>query len=269
MSTRETFLSGEFAWRRIHSLLGLWLVGFLCIHLTINSQAALWVGDYGAGFIRLANLLESIPYIQVVEASLLGVPILVHMVWGIRRILQAKTNSGRSDGSTPSFSYGRNRAFTLQRYSSWILAVGLVAHIVQMRFLEYPKERVVNNQVQYLSVVSPDEGLAHVAARLHVQLEPQGPKKVLVVASSPGTAMLFMVRDTFKSPWMIGFYTLFLLATVFHAGNGLWTALITWGVLLSYRSQRAFLPVVWLFIGVLGFLGLAAIWGSYWINLRS
>lgn len=260
MSTRSTLFSGEFAWRRVHSLMGLWLVLFLCAHLTTNSQAALWLGDYGIGFIRLANLLESIPYLQVVEMLFLGVPIVLHGAWGIRRALQAKTNSVSGDGSKPSFPYERNRAFSLQRLTAWILLVGLSAHVVQMRFLEYPKQRVANDRLEYLVNVTPDAGLAHVASRLHATLERD---QTLLVAQDPGTAMLFMVRDTFKSPWMMGFYTVFLLAAVFHAGNGLWTALITWGVLLSYRSQRTALPIIWLFIGVLAFLGLAAIWGSY------
>lgn len=269
MSTRVHLLSGEFAWRRIHSLMGLWLVLFLCAHLTTNSQAALWLGDYGIGFIRLANLLESIPYLEVVETVFLGVPIVVHGAWGIHRALQARGNSGRTDGSKPSFSYGRNRAFTWQRLTSWILLFGIIGHVVQMRFIKDPEERVVGDKVEYVTVVSEDAGLAHVAARLDVKLEPQVAGEVLAVAKDPGTALLLMVRDTFKSPWMIGLYTVFLLAAVFHAGNGLWTALITWGVLLSYRSQKAIIPLVWIFIGVLGFLGLAAIWGSYWLNLRS
>ncbi len=263
MSTRITLLSGEFAWRRVHSLMGLWLVLFLCAHLMTNSQAALWLGDYGIGFIRLANLLESIPYLQVVEVLFLGFPILLHMGWGIRRALQAKTNSMGTNGSKPSFSYGRNRAFTWQRLTSWVLAVGMIAHVVQMRFINYPATRVVDNQVEYLSSVSFDPALGATVARLHVQLEPTALGALTVVARDPGTALLFMVRETFKSYWMIGLYTVFLLAAVFHAGNGLWTALITWGVLLSYRSQKAFLPVAWGLSAILAFLGLAAIWGSY------
>jgi len=63
-------------------------------------------------------------------------------------------------------------------------------------------------------------------------------------------------------------YTIFLLAAAFHAFNGLWTFLITWGFILSYRSQRAMLPVSYFGMILLSLLGLAAIWGSYWFNLR-
>jgi succinate dehydrogenase / fumarate reductase cytochrome b subunit len=75
-----------------------------------------------------------------------------------------------------------------------------------------------------------------------------------------------MVRETFKSPLYAVLYTLFLLAAAFHAFNGFWTFLITWGVILSYRSQRAMIPVCMIGAAVLACLGLAAIWGSYWLN---
>jgi succinate dehydrogenase / fumarate reductase cytochrome b subunit len=93
--------------------------------------------------------------------------------------------------------------------------------------------------------------------------------QVIVEADAPGKAMLLMVRDQFKSPLMSVLYTIFVLAAAFHAFNGFWTALITWGAALSYRSQKAMIPVSAVGILVLSFLGLAAIWGSYLINLRS
>ena len=81
--------------------------------------------------------------------------------------------------------------------------------------------------------------------------------------------MLLMVRDTFKSPLMACLYTIFVLAAAFHALNGVWTALITWGAILSYRSQVALRPLIWIGMALLVFLGMAAIWGSYWTNLRA
>lgn len=262
-------VSGAFLWRRIHSLMGLWLVVFLILHLTVNSQVTLWLGEDGIGFIRLSNLLESLPYLQVIETIFLGVPFALHMVWGVRRIFQAKINSVPSNGSSPSLPYGRNRAFTWQRLSSWILLFGLIAHVVQMRFVESPKKiENANGTVQYWVYVSADEGLESISKRLDVTLEKQG-EKIKAIASSPGKAMLMMVRETFKSTPLSILYTIFVLAASFHAFNGLWTAMITWGALLSYRSQKAILPLCWVGVALLSFLGLAAIWGSYWINLRA
>jgi len=298
--------------------MGLWLIVYLIEHLIVNSQAALWIGDDGSGFVRLVNLLESLPYLQVIEILFIGIPLAVHGVWGVKRALAAKLNSSPTDGKTPAMTFRRNRAFSWQRWTSWILLFGIAAHVVQMRFIHYPRDVLLNGKKQFLNVVSFDDGLYTLASRIGVQL--YGPQEimqfkaeqwgnlegsarydagdekvfearqqnaeyknwvsrmaafdlkeneVIVAAPSPGKAMLFMVRDTFKNPWMGAAYTIFVLAAAFHAFNGFWTALITWGAILSYRSQKAMLPVGWLGIAFLSFLGIAAIWGSYWINLRN
>jgi len=88
---------------------------------------------------------------------------------------------------------------------------------------------------------------------------------LIAVAPTPGPAILLMVRDTFKSPLMAILYTVFVLAAAFHAFNGFWTFLITWGALLSYRSQRSMIPVCGIAAAGLALLGLAAIWGSYFL----
>ncbi|MDN3505513.1 MAG: succinate dehydrogenase [Rhabdochlamydiaceae bacterium] len=93
--------------------------------------------------------------------------------------------------------------------------------------------------------------------------------QVIAVCENFGTATLLNVRNIFRSPIMGGFYSLFVLAAVFHAFNGLWTLLLTWGVILKMGSQKTFAKICVALMVIFGFLGLAAIWGSYWINLRS
>ncbi|HSX38491.1 MAG TPA: hypothetical protein VLE95_06645 [Chlamydiales bacterium] len=324
MSVRASSVSSAFIWRRLHSLMGLWLVLYLTIHLITNSQAALWFGDDGSGFVRLVNILETLPYLQVIETILIGIPFLIHGIWGVKRALEAKTNSKSGDGSAPALGYERNHVFTWQRLSSWILLVGVVGHVVQMRFIDAPKKSASPIGEQFFTKISFDAGLYTLAARLGVHLFTaediesmaeqmketvilkQAPRlrsgiynpldnaervmrqrveeeaewvktltsfhvkknQVVAVSSMPGIGYLLMVRDTFKSPVMAIFYTIFLLAAAFHAFNGFWTFLITWGMLLSYRSQKAMIPLSVIGMAGLAFLGLAAIWCSYWINLR-
>lgn len=268
MTTRTELISSTFLWRRVHSLMGLWLVLYLIIHLVVNSQATLWLGDDGIGFVRLSNSLEELPFLQVIEILLIGIPLLIHGYWGVKRALSARTNQGRSDGSSPSMPYERNRAFTWQRLTSWILLVGIIGHVVQMRFVDMPKKVHVEGEIRYVVKLSDDPGLVTLAERINVDLVKEG-DLVIAKARTPGKAMLLMVRDTFKSPLMCGLYSIFVLAAAFHAFNGFWTSLITWGAMLSARSQKAVLPICWLGVGLLAFLGLAAVWGSYWINLRN
>ena len=324
MTVRTGSISGAFIWRRVHSLMGFWLFLYLTIHLLTNSQAALWVGDDGIGFVRLVNFLESLPYLQVVETVLIGIPLAIHGIWGIKRVLEAKSNDRGHSGEAPSLPYSRNRAFTWQRITSWILLFGILGHVVQMRFLDAPKKIKGSGGELFFTKLRFDEGLYTLAPRLQTsifyrpdvekaayalsqmpidQLEKPGKGKifspeedeqrvsiqeevekreffamlssyrlasdqVVAVSSSPGTAFLLMVRDTFKKPIMAVLYTIFVLAAAFHACNGFWTFLIAWGAILSYRSQKAMLPVSLIGMAFLSFLGLAAIWCSYWINLR-
>ncbi len=325
LSKKEYLIPSAFIWRRVHSLLGLWIVIYLVEHLLTNSQAALWLGEDGRGFINIVNVIHGLPFLQVIELTLIGLPIAFHAAWGIKYALTAKFNSRKSDGSKPSLGYGRNRAYTWQRLSSWILLVGIILHVIQMRFIDKPKEAMRNNQKQYFVKISLDEGLYTLAPRLgvslygaeevekfreegkeatpfmltvpssdaisfHQQLKEELEEEqdrneqiqwkrtigsyqlsdweTVAVSNDIATAMLLHVRDTFKSIWMDIIYTIFVLAAAFHAGNGLWTFAISWGLILSYRSQKKMVNYSLAFAGLLLFLGLASIWGSYWFNLR-
>lgn len=328
-----------FIWRRLHSLMGLWFVLFLLEHLLTNSQAALWLGDNGRGFVNMVNLIHNLPYLEVIELTLLGVPILLHMVLGVKYLFTSKPNCGGSDGSTPYIPLRRNRAYRWQRITSWILLVCLIGHVVKFRFWQYPQTLPMGKESHYAIKVSVDDGLYTVADRLGVTLydsaaivterkhleersgektllqvaqgfreekidpwtgpEPQdyNNQKAIILASaqtyqehvafvealekntlSPGqvvaatkdfgTASLLAVRNTFKNPLWIGAYTIFVLAACFHACNGVWTFLLTWGWILKMAAQRAWTTVVAVVMAVLIFLGLAAVWGTYWMNLR-
>ena len=94
------------------------------------------------------------------------------------------------------------------------------------------------------------------------------PGHVVAVCKDFGTASLLSVRNTFKSPLYAVLYTIFVLAACFHAFNGFWTFLITWGMVLKMSAQRTWTSVaVVLMLGII-FLGLASIWGTYWFNLK-
>lgn len=304
-------IPSAFIWRRLHSLMGLWLVIFLIQHLFVNSQAALLVGHDGEGFINAANALESLPLLPILESLLLGVPIVIHTVWGIQYLRTAKYNAFRTDGSTPALpEYPRNRAYTWQRVTSWLLVVGILAHVVHMRFIERPLVAERNAEKSYMVRLDADSGLDTVAARLGVDLydsaqvaqqvrhpvapsvmsqppavieqaqrqeehwvqtlqqRPLDPGQVIAVASDFGRAELLMLRNAFQQPVMLVLYTLLVLSACFHAFNGVWTALITWGITLTDRSQRLLLIACNGLMLLVGFFGLAAVWGTYWINLR-
>ncbi len=313
-SSMET-LPQAFIWRRLHSLTGVWLVAFVVMHLLTNSQAALFFGDDGQGFIRSVNSIHEMPYLPLIEIAVLVFPILIHLAWGIKYLRSAKYNSFGNTGKTPYLpQYPRNHAYTWQRITAWLLVVGIIAHVVQMRFIEYPTTTFKNGEHFYLVKVTQDGGLYTLSDRLDVTLydkqqiasiiAPPLPatseaektdvrrmldaqaqhqeinwrdllqkyavkdNEVIAVAKSFGAAELLMVRDTFKMPFMLVLYTLLVLATCFHAFNGLWTFMISWGVTLTERSQRLMRCVATTFMVVVSVMGLAAVWLTYWVNLK-
>ena len=251
-----------FVWRRLHSLMGFWLVLFLSEHLLTNSQIALWLGDEGAGFVRMVNAIHNLPYLQVIELTLIGIPIAIHMVWGVKYALEGRKTKTVSDGSQPVVRSYRNRAYSWQRISSWFLLVFLIFHIVKFRFIEYPESVQINHHTHYVVTVLPDEKLPLLAEKLGFSLHETG-GKTAAVCKEFGVATMLSVRDTFKSPIYMALYTLFVLVACFHAYNGFWTFLVTWGWVLKMSAQRAWTIVSLVLIAVFVFLGLSAIFGSY------
>ncbi|MCK4934087.1 MAG: succinate dehydrogenase, partial [Simkaniaceae bacterium] len=171
MSSNALKLHSAFIWRRVHSLFGLWLVVFLLEHLLTNSQAALMFGESGMGFVRAVNFLKNLPYLHVLEICLLGVPLFVHMAWGIKYLLTSRQNTLPSDGSKPSLpKYSRNLAYSLQRITSWVVLFGIILHVGYMRFYRYPTETSFGKSASFFVRLDMDKGLYTVADRLGVRL---------------------------------------------------------------------------------------------------
>ena len=83
--------------------------------------------------------------------STLGVPILIHMYWGIVYLNTSRQNYYNSDQSKPILNDNpRNKAYTWQRITSWILLVGVIAHVIHMRFLEYPASAPLGETKNYM-----------------------------------------------------------------------------------------------------------------------
>lgn len=298
-------LPKPFILRRLHSATGFFLVLYLIEHLLINSQAALLPN--GTSFIDAVNAIHALPFLPIIEIGLLGIPIAIHACLGIAYLREGRMNSIKGDGTTPYLpEYPRNRAYTWQRITSWILLLAILGHVIHMRLIEYPTAArpgpiTPENPLHYMVRLQKDAGLQSLAKRLGVilytkeeiarskmawetvekkpgdrkqwfaALENRSLQPGEVIASSPnfGTAELLMVRETFKMPLMIALYTIFVLSACFHAFNGVWTFLITWGVTLTPRVQNYSLYLCLFLMYLVAFLGLSTIWGSYWINLKS
>jgi succinate dehydrogenase / fumarate reductase cytochrome b subunit len=174
MDPRKNNLPKEFIYSRLHSLTGLLIVIFLFEHLLTNSQAALFFGDDGAGFVRMVNFIHDLPYLQVIELTFIGVPIAYHAVIGIQKALYGRSNSfGSKDGTKPYLPYSRSRAYTYQRWTAWILLVGIILHVANFRFYLYPAEAKEGDKRLFFTRVYFDKGLYTLQDRLGFTLYDQ------------------------------------------------------------------------------------------------
>lgn len=327
----------EFIWRRLHSLMGLWFLIFLMEHLFTNSQIMIFFAENALWFVHSVDFLQGLPYLHAIEVTLLGVPILYHAIWGIYYMFGSKPNSFSTDGSKPSMKYGRSKAYTWQRMTAWILIVGIILHVVQMRFIHYPYKTMQEGKPYYYAKIQVDPGLYATAEKLDVTLYDQKgidrekgqiarleskmnmvsdrlkeleqdvysdheenqysseldhihqniasyeakcnhikglesrkieKNEVIAVSKSFGSLELLYVREAFQSLTMCLLYTIFVAAAVFHGFNGLWTFLITWGLILSRKSQSKMSTFSIGLMFVVGILGMMAIWGTFFFNIN-
>lgn len=255
--------------KRLHSITGLFFILFLIEHLLTNSEAAPFFGEDGTSFIRSVNFLQSLPYLKIIEIVALGIPLGIHALLGLFYLFSTVYNVFPSDGSTPSLPYSRNIAFTFQRLTALFLIVGLIAHVSSMRFINTPQKIPLSNQ--YALNVSPDQGLLALAPRLNSTVftqESQEPSTESWTVCTPdfGTACLLLVRETFTSWYQTTLYTLFVIMSAFHAGNGLWTASITWGAAMNEQGRRLVRILSLFLITLLSAWGLSSIFGSFLLN---
>lgn len=302
VSPKGVPLSQEFIARRLQSLAGFAFLLFLCEHLFTNSKATLFLGDDGRGFIDIVNWIHSLPYLPLIEISLIGLPIVAHVWWGMKRLHLARLNSFPSDKNQVTLAYSRNQTFSFQRISALILVVGVGLHVYYMRFTNQPQTIQSGIYQEYFTKLPMDPGLSTIAPRLNFtlvdkkmanSLEQKGvwpndrskgllekqrlkvikqekleANEVWLVSDNIGVSYLMIVRDTYKSVVLCLLYSLFVCIAAFHACNGLWTFAITWGITLSERSRAIVRVLSNALMGLLIFFGLVCIWGVYWVNLR-
>ncbi|MFZ0565693.1 MAG: hypothetical protein WAM28_05870 [Chlamydiales bacterium] len=164
-------LPRPFILRRLHSLLGIWLAIYLFEHLLVNSQAAFFYKDDGQSFVSMVNKIHDLAFLRVIEVVFLGLPFLIHGLWGISYLWTGKLNAHRTNGTSPSLpQYRRNRAYSWQRISSWILLVGIIAHVIHMRFLENPAHAQFGDREYYMVRLDYDTALPLTAEKLHTSL---------------------------------------------------------------------------------------------------
>lgn len=113
----------SFVNRRLHSLLGVIPVGgYLVVHLLINYTAT----RGPEAFNKAVGVLESLPFLIILEFALIYIPIFFHAAYGIYIAFQAKNN-------VTNFGYFRNVMFFLQRITGLIMLAFIGWHVWETR----------------------------------------------------------------------------------------------------------------------------------------
>ncbi len=267
----------SFLFKRLHSLFGLTLTLFLVEHLWTNAQSVTTIN--GKGFVQAVNWLHSLPFLGVIEILTLLIPFLIHIIWGILYTRKAKVNLLSKNLEKPTLrSFGKNWAFFLQRFSAILLIVGVAWHVYDMRFARYPIQQGEKYYV-HVDAEFPSENIENVAGHqmqeqaLHGvvetawgastwEKEKSSLSDSIIATNSFGQAVLLNVQDSLRNQGVAILYTLFVLLTVFHAFNGLWTFCFSWGVIETEKTANRVRALTIVLMILVGILGLIAVWGQ-------
>jgi len=117
----------QFLLRRLHSLSGIVPIGlYVLIHLGINSFAASGSEIYDG----LAEFLESLPYLILIEIPFIWVPILFHAFYGIYIHARGQANPF-------AYAHPNNWMYSLQRWTGLAVFVFIGWHFWQTRLANY------------------------------------------------------------------------------------------------------------------------------------
>jgi succinate dehydrogenase / fumarate reductase cytochrome b subunit len=127
----------QFALRRLHSLTGIVPIGlYVLFHLGVNSFAAGGPESYN----RMAEFLESLPYLLAIEIPFIWLPILYHAGYGIYIHAAGRPNPFQ-------YAYRDNWLYWLQRWSGIVTLVFIGWHFWQTRLANYIYGRVIEFQM--------------------------------------------------------------------------------------------------------------------------
>ncbi len=119
-------IENNYLLRRLHSLSGILPIGlFVIFHLMANSVSIFSAENYN----NIINFLRSLPFVELIEWSVLFLPIAFHAVYGVIIYKTAKPNHFQ-------YSYLENWRYILQRVTGMVALVYILYHIFQFRTVE-------------------------------------------------------------------------------------------------------------------------------------
>lgn len=211
----------HFLIRRLHSLSGLIPIGVF-LFFHLSTNASVLLQPGGQEYQRSVERIHALgPLVVPVEIVGIFIPLLFHSLLGFVILFSGQSNAQQ-------YAYGANVRYTLQRITGVIAFVFIAYHVWQLHWLGGPFG----------------------GGRFAVFDESGAPAAATTTAAALQAAW-----------WIAPVYAVGILAAVYHLANGIWTALITWGITIRPRSQRGAGYVCAAFGVVLSLIGLGALRG--------
>ena len=113
----------HFLLRRLHSLTGIVFGGYLVVHLLVNATIA----QGGNVYQTQVDKIHDLPFLPVIEWSLIYLPILFHTVYGIWITLTGQPNVDR-------YPYKKNWFYLLQRVSAVVIVFFMLFHVFALKY---------------------------------------------------------------------------------------------------------------------------------------
>jgi succinate dehydrogenase / fumarate reductase cytochrome b subunit len=176
----------------------------------------------GAEFQKSVERIHALgPLLVPVEVLFIFVPLLFHALLGVAIAFEGIPNPGH-------YRYGPNIRYTLQRITGYIAFVFILYHVYQMHWLGAPLG----------------------GGKFDVHSDTGAPAAAVTTAQAIQAGA-----------WIAPIYAIGILASVYHLANGIWTALITWGITIKPRTQQVSGYVCAVFGVFLALVGLGALTG--------
>jgi succinate dehydrogenase / fumarate reductase cytochrome b subunit len=182
-STEQVSISPHFILRRLHSLSGVFPIGFFLLEHMLSNFLIL---RGPAAYDRQIAFLQQLPLVTLMEIFFIALPLLYHALYGFYVLVTGESN-------LMGYPHRENWLYFLQRWTGVVTFFYVINHVWQTKIANV--------------LYGADVSYARMAALM-------------------------------QEPVNFWIYVLGLTAAIFHFANGIWGALISWGITVGEASRR-------------------------------